>query len=82
MAARTGASVLTAAGVPELIAFDLAEYENLALALGRDAERRTALRKTIRENHEHAPLFDGQAFAQALEEALQAIAEDARGGNL
>lgn len=82
MAARSGASVLTAAGLPELICPDLAEYEARAVALGKDPDQRAELRKRIRQNHEQAPLFDPSGFARSLESALQGIWDDARAKNL
>lgn len=68
-AARVGASVLTAANMPELIAYGLAEYEALALRLLQDDTERAALRAKLAAQRSTAPLWDAQAFAQALEAA-------------
>lgn len=82
MAARTGASVLTAANLPDMICPDLATYEALAVELGQDSKRRTELRKSIQKGHRSAPLYDSAGFARSLEKALSGIWESAREKNL
>jgi predicted O-linked N-acetylglucosamine transferase (SPINDLY family) len=66
-AGRVAASLLTAAGLPELIAETAADYEALALALARDPVRLTALRAKLAAGHATAPLFDTQRLARDLE---------------
>jgi len=61
------ASLLTAAGVSELIAQTAQEYENLALALARDPARLDALREKLTANRTSAPLFDTPRLARNLE---------------
>ncbi|PWC55374.1 hypothetical protein TSO221_05315 [Azospirillum sp. TSO22-1] len=65
--ARVAASLLTNAGVPELITRSLAEYEALALDLARDPGRRRALRARLEANRDTCPLFDTPRFARNLE---------------
>lgn len=72
-AARVGASVLTAAGMPELIAHGLADYEALALRLLTDDAERTAMRTKLAAQRTTAPLWDAQAFASALEDAFEGM---------
>jgi predicted O-linked N-acetylglucosamine transferase (SPINDLY family) len=68
-AARVGASLLTAAGLPELITEDDQHYEALALALSlaNDAERLRQIKSKLVVLRATAPLFDTDRFARALE---------------
>jgi protein O-GlcNAc transferase len=68
-AGRVGASLLTAAGLPELIAETAQDYEALALALARDPARLKALRDRLAANRTTAPLFDTQRLTRDLEAA-------------
>ncbi len=75
--ARVAASILTAAGVPELITPDLAAYEALALKLARDSDAMNAIRNRLAANHTTAPLFDTTRFTRNLEAAYIAMLEQA-----
>jgi len=66
-AGRVAASLLTAIGLPELIAPTLADYERLALELARDASRLRALRERLSANRQTHPLFQTQAYTRRLE---------------
>ena len=66
-AARVATSVLTAAGLPELITSDLQEYESRALQLARDSELLRAMRARLTQ--QSSPLFDTRAYCKHLEEA-------------
>lgn len=68
-AGRVAASVLKAAGVPELITESLEAYEALALRLARDAEALSAIRNRLARNREICALFDTAAFTRNLEAA-------------
>jgi protein O-GlcNAc transferase len=68
-AARVGASLLHAVGLPELVAADLAGYETLALELAQDPQRLQALRLRLEQNRAICPLFDKQRFRRHLEAA-------------
>ncbi len=72
-AARVGASVLSAAGVPELIAQGLAQYEALAQRLLCDDAQREAVRHRLAQQRTSAPLWDAQRFAAALEDAFEGM---------
>ncbi|MBV8469594.1 MAG: tetratricopeptide repeat protein [Burkholderiaceae bacterium] len=65
--ARVAGSVLCAAGLPELVAEDLAGYEALALNLARDPERLQAIRTKLRTTRAQQPLFDAEAHCRNLE---------------
>ena len=57
-AGRVAASLLTAAGLEELVTGSLEDYEQTALALARDPQRLSALRRKLRDNRQTHPLFD------------------------
>lgn len=64
---RAGVSLLSAAGLPQLVAHSGAEYLDIAASLARDRERLGQLRAGLRENLRASPLMDAVAFARALE---------------
>jgi predicted O-linked N-acetylglucosamine transferase (SPINDLY family) len=66
-AGRVAASLLEAAGLPELIAETAEGYEALALALARDPRRLKALRDKLAANRATAPLFDTPRLTRDLE---------------
>jgi len=65
-AARAAGSVLTTAGLPELITKDLQEYEDRALQLARDPSQLQALRQRLTRQ---SALFDTRAYCRNLETA-------------
>ncbi len=67
LVSRVAASVLTAAGLPELVAADANAYEELALALARDPVRLQALHDRLQANRATCALFDSGAHTRALE---------------
>jgi predicted O-linked N-acetylglucosamine transferase (SPINDLY family) len=79
-AARVGASVLEAAGLPELVARDAGEYEALCLALARDPARLAGYRQHLTENRGSLSLFDTVAYARKFEAGIAAAVERARQG--
>lgn len=68
---RVGASLLSAAGLPELIARSPQEYEAMALDLARNPEKLKTLRDKLAANRATAPLFDTARFTRYLEAAYQ-----------
>jgi protein O-GlcNAc transferase len=66
---RMAASLLTAAGLSELITPSLQEYEALAVSLGRDQGRLRQLRATLTDRRSRSALFDTHRFARHLESA-------------
>ncbi|MFW6239653.1 MAG: tetratricopeptide repeat protein, partial [Thermodesulfobacteriota bacterium] len=71
-ASRVSASLLRAAGLPELVADNLAGYEALALRLARDPDALAAVRARLLENRGTHPLFDTARFARNLEQGFEA----------
>jgi predicted O-linked N-acetylglucosamine transferase (SPINDLY family) len=72
-AGRVAASLLTAAGLPELIAATAEDYEALALALAHDPARLQALRDQLAAGRATAPLFDTPRLARDLEALIAAL---------
>ena len=70
-ASRVAGSLLRAAGLPELVASSVEEYELLALALARDRVRLASLRARLTRDREALPLFDTPAFCRHLEAAYR-----------
>jgi predicted O-linked N-acetylglucosamine transferase (SPINDLY family) len=74
-AGRVGASLLTAAGLPELIAQSPAEYEATALRLARDSAALASVKQKLAENRKTQKLFDTARFTRNLEAAYTAMWE-------
>jgi predicted O-linked N-acetylglucosamine transferase (SPINDLY family) len=68
---RVAASQLTAAGMPELIARSMPEYEAIAARLARNPAELAALREKLASNKASCALFDTPAFARDLEAAFE-----------
>jgi protein O-GlcNAc transferase len=79
-AGRVGASLLTAVGLPEMIAPDVAGYVEKAIAFAGDSEWRTRSRVHLAGAGRESPLFDTAATTCALEVAYMRIAEQCRRG--
>jgi predicted O-linked N-acetylglucosamine transferase (SPINDLY family) len=77
---RVAASLLQAAGLPELITGSLAEYEALAVALAKDPARLSGLRLRLAENRASCALFDTARFTRRLEAAFTTMLARAHDG--
>jgi protein O-GlcNAc transferase len=66
---RVAASLLNAAGLPELVTESLEAYERLALRLANDAEMLAGVRRKLADNRLRCPLFDTDLFRKNLESA-------------
>jgi predicted O-linked N-acetylglucosamine transferase (SPINDLY family) len=69
-AGRVAASLLQAAGLPELIAETPSAYESLALDLAHNPAKLGGLKEKLRHNRETSPLFDTARFTRNLESAF------------
>lgn len=76
-AGRVAASLVTAAGLPELVTHSAAEYATLAVALAHDPVRLNTLRKKLAASRSEAPLFDTARLAHDLEAAYVTLLEKA-----
>lgn len=70
-AARMAASLLRAAGIPELIAPDQTRYEALAVDLAHHPDQLRSLRQRVADQRLQCPLFDTLQFTRNLETAYQ-----------
>jgi protein O-GlcNAc transferase len=70
---RMGTGILTAFGRPQWIAQNATEFVAIVVALARDGEGRSTLRRTQRARMAAGPLCDARAMATALEDAFVAM---------
>jgi predicted O-linked N-acetylglucosamine transferase (SPINDLY family) len=68
-AGRVAASLLNAAGVPELITSNLDEYQALALRLALDPALLATINAKLMHNRNTCPLFNTDRFARHIEAA-------------
>jgi predicted O-linked N-acetylglucosamine transferase (SPINDLY family) len=68
---RSGVSLLSAVGLPELIAQSAGEYVEIAVGLASDLPRLAALRAGLREKMRQSPLCDGPRLARSIEAAYR-----------
>jgi predicted O-linked N-acetylglucosamine transferase (SPINDLY family) len=66
-AARIGASLLHAVGLPQLITTSLADYEERAVQLANDPAQRADIRERLLNSRLTTPLFDTSATVRDLE---------------
>jgi predicted O-linked N-acetylglucosamine transferase (SPINDLY family) len=75
-ASRMAGALLTAAGLPELIAYALKDYEEKAVALAHDTAGLARLRAHLAEVKKSGVLFNTSLFAKDLEDRLSALVAD------
>jgi protein O-GlcNAc transferase len=68
-AGRVAASLLSAAGLEELIAPSLEDYESMALKLAQDQSLLNSLRERVESSRHGGPLFDTALFTRHIEAA-------------
>ena len=73
LVARQGASLLTAAGLPDWVATSEAEYVEKAISLTSDLSKLANLRAGLRARVLASPIYDAPRFARNLEAALWAM---------
>jgi predicted O-linked N-acetylglucosamine transferase (SPINDLY family) len=79
-AGRVGASLLSALGLPELIAKDLTQYEERAVELALHPAHLVKVKQRLARQRTSAPLFDTRRFTQHLEAAYTRIYERHQAG--
>ena len=77
---RVAGSLLTAIGLPELIAPSVTAYEDMAIALARDPSALTRLRERLAANRQTHSLFDTKRFCRNLEGAFERMWDISRRG--
>ena len=78
-ASRVSGSLLTAAGLSDLIAYDLTAYERLARGIAVDAPLLAGVRARVAQARDHSPLFDSKSFTRDLEEIYMDLANERAG---
>ena len=73
-------SLLTSAGLPELITQDLAQYEALALSLATTPGLLADYRARLERNRRASPLFDSERFCRHLESAYVSMWQRSESG--
>ena len=79
---RVAASLLHAAGLPELVTRDLDHYKATALSLARDPTRLGAARDRLEANRLSCALFDSDRFRRNLEAAYVTMYQRHQHGEL
>jgi protein O-GlcNAc transferase len=72
-ASRVASSILSAAGMTELITNNLAEYEQLAIELAHHPAKLKKIRQKLAKNIKTQPLFNTQLFVKNLEAGYHKI---------
>ncbi|MEC5163437.1 MULTISPECIES: O-linked N-acetylglucosamine transferase family protein [unclassified Janthinobacterium] len=76
-ASRMAGSLLRAVDLPELITYNFADYEELAVALARDPARVAAMKRQLVDNRLSCALFDSPRFVRNLEALMLGVAKPA-----
>jgi protein O-GlcNAc transferase len=76
-AARVSGSILTAAALPDLVTYTLADYEALARRLAADPAALTEVRLRVARAKNDSPLFDSTGFTRSLEHLYAGLAHGA-----
>jgi predicted O-linked N-acetylglucosamine transferase (SPINDLY family) len=74
-AGRVAASLLNAAGLPELITTSAREYERTAIELAQNPARLVSIKQKLWDSRLNMPLFDSELYAKHLEAAYAAMHE-------
>jgi protein O-GlcNAc transferase len=72
-AGRLVASILTSAGLPQFIAHNTVQYQQIAKDLASDIDQLSRYRATLREQTAASALCDGDRFTRSLEAAYRKI---------
>jgi predicted O-linked N-acetylglucosamine transferase (SPINDLY family) len=74
-ASRMAGSLLRAVNLPELVTFNLQEYENRAVELAATPERVRAMKAMLQEQRMELPLFDSPAVVRGFEQRVRELVE-------
>ena len=75
---RMAGSLLTAAGLPELVTYSLPEYVERAVQIGRQPLRAASYKRYLREQGRQTPLFDIPALVRDLEHEFERLVQEHR----
>ncbi len=76
---RMAGSLLHAVGLPDLVTENLADYEKLAITLGREPARVASYKRFLAEHGRSSPLFDLPQIVRDIESSFELLALQARG---
>lgn len=76
---RMAGSLLTNVGLPDLVTFNVADYERLAVQLGRNPMRVASHKRYLAEHGRTSRLFDVPALVRDLEAQFERLALEHRG---
>lgn len=79
-ASRVSESLLSAAGIEELVAADGEDFIQMGVELSADPARLVPLRNRLQAARDHAPLFDSRQFCRNLERALKQACDRRKSG--
>ncbi len=75
---RMAGSLLGAVGLPDLVTDNLADYEKLAITLGRQPARVASYKRYLAEHGRSSPLFDLPQIVRDIEAQFETLALSAR----
>ncbi len=75
---RMAGSLLHAVGLPDLVTDSLADYERLAITLGRTPARVASLKRYLAEHARTSPLFDVPQIVRDIESAFEDLVQATR----
>jgi predicted O-linked N-acetylglucosamine transferase (SPINDLY family) len=75
---RMAGSLLNAVGLPDLVTESLADYERLAITLGRQPRRAQSCKRYLAEHGRSSPLFDLPQIVRDIETEFERLALAAR----
>jgi predicted O-linked N-acetylglucosamine transferase (SPINDLY family) len=81
-ASRVCGSLVSAAGMPDMICPDSESYVARAVELGKDRQALAALKKRMRDNRDSCVLFDTTLLARSMEKLFEEMWADLESGNL
>jgi predicted O-linked N-acetylglucosamine transferase (SPINDLY family) len=76
---RMAGSLLNAVGLPDLVTENLADYERLAITLGRQPQRVASYKRYLAEHGRSSPLFDLPQIVRDIETQFERLALSTRG---
>jgi len=79
-ASRVSASLLYAAGLPDLATGSLSDYESLAMRLAKDTTLLRSLKSRLADNNARITLFDAERYRRQIEAAYVTMSEIAQRG--
>lgn len=79
--ARVAASILYAAGLPELVTTTATEYEELILSLAKSEDQLREVKKRVIASHKESKFLNAESYTKGFEAAVEAM-HRANGSNL